>query len=372
MFAPTSLTCELCSTTSLLSYLFLTVIVSVAAYYGYQVYAGGPPKIPPRFRKIVAIIQKIDKSAVRVIFATYQIVQSISWSMGIKFPSVMSGFLGTLSVFSFDFLSPQCFSSTSSYFTVTYLWSIVPIVLIILNGVAYLFRAFFLAAKKTLTRSSSLETNENDRGDAVSKGSKNEHSSLLRQHAGFFLLFTFCVLPVVSRKQFQAYDCMPVAATSVLRADTMVACTSAAYQGFRVIVGLFMSLFLGVPLLWFALLWQKRHKLHPNFEDLTYVQYLRAHDASLDPTRFLFEVYKPEFFYWEVIEIYRRICFIGIIPLSSVYPSRRAAFGVVMALMSIIVYRELEPFHIVSTNILVHVRNDAPLFVYLLSNSRAL
>jgi len=60
-------------------------------------------------------------------------------------------------------------------------------------------------------------------------------------------------------------------------------------------------------------------------------------------------------FYWESIEMYRRILFVGVLPLLTEKSSRRAAFGVLFSIMSAICYRELEPFEQSFNNVLVHV-----------------
>lgn len=51
----------------------------------------------------------------------------------------------------------------------------------------------------------------------------------------------------------------------------------------------------------------------------------------------------------------RRVCFIGIIPLISAKSSRRSALGFVLAIVSSVIYREMEPFRRPATNFLMQV-----------------
>lgn len=150
-------------------------------------------------RPFVEMISKIDQSAIRVTFATYQIIQSVQWSVGIPFPSVFQAFLRILSLLSFDFLSPQCFTNSNSYYITTLIWSFGPIFLTLLNFLVFIARVFFNGEER-----------------------KGGEPRLVREHFGFFLILSFVVLPPVSLKQFQALDCVPVAGANYVRVNTAV------------------------------------------------------------------------------------------------------------------------------------------------------
>ena len=110
--------------------------------------------------------------------------------------------------------------------------------------------------------------------------------------------------------------------------------------------------------MWLVLLWQHRKRLNPPssfFSDMKSVIAKRNEDKHLSTIAFLFSVYKPNYFWFEPVEMYRRIAFVGILPLMSQSISRRASIGVLFALLSAAFYREVEPFGRSSTNVLVHV-----------------
>ena len=96
---------------------------------------------------------------------------------------------------------------------------------------------------------------------------------------------------------------MSVAGKRVLKIDTSLDCESPQHQAFRVLDGTFIGVYLGIPLLWLILLCQRRSDLNPNTSDTRLKYFLRDSNAALNPIRFLFDVYKPQYFYLEVVEM---------------------------------------------------------------------
>jgi len=54
----------------------------------------------------------------------------------------------------------------------------------------------------------------------------------------------------------------------------------------------------------------------------------------------------------KVVEMCRRIFFVGVIPLLAGKASERAAIGVLFAVFSVAIYSELKPFESQTTNVL--------------------
>jgi hypothetical protein len=69
---------------------------------------------------------------------------------------------------------------------------------------------------------------------------------------------------------------------------------------------------MSIPLMWFAALYRMRDRLNPA-ADTGLVLWMRERDPQLAPLRFLFAPYQPRYYYWEGLELYRRIAFIGIL-----------------------------------------------------------
>ena len=70
-----------------------------------------------------------------------------------------------------------------------------------------------------------------------------------------------------------------------------------------------------IPVYYFIILWQRRGKLDPRFKNEDAALKKRAQDKSLTPYRFLFEDYSTSKWFFEVIDLYRRVVMIGVVPL---------------------------------------------------------
>jgi hypothetical protein len=120
-------------------------------------------------------------------------------------------------LFSFDFLSLECFQEAADrYYTNLILWSIVPLVFALLILVTYLWRALVTCC--CLTKASVSAA-------AVVQLQQQQDQATHRiyvQHVWMFLVLSYVVLPPVAQKQFQSLDCIPFPhnGDSFLRAST--------------------------------------------------------------------------------------------------------------------------------------------------------
>jgi hypothetical protein len=227
--------------------------------------------------------------------------------------------LGVMSVFSFDFLSFECsIQDETNYFTSLYLWCVLPICVSFLILTMGGLRALF-------------EKNRTD---------------IMNSHFWGFLLWTYMVLPSVSSKQLQSLDCVPMNGDRYVRTNTAIDCESSSYKNNLPLVIFFIFLYHSVPLLWFWLLHQKRDALNPSTTggDLELALYVRKNNHHLAPLRFLFVDYKCSKWWFEIADMYRRIAFIGLIPLISSKAPVRASLGLILAIVSMVIIRELQPY----------------------------
>jgi len=172
--------------------------------------------------------------------------------------------------------------------------------------------------------------------------------------------------------QFQSLDCIELEhdKSQFLRTDTSISCHSQDYQAFRVAIGFFIFIYQSIPCMWFILLWRVRDRLDPlgqlgeplNLElgignaasKKLKILPIRATDASISHLAFLWSDYEPSRWYFEVIEMYRRIFFIGFLPLLG-DGSLRASMGSLFAIIAAIYIREVSPFIRGTTNVLLVV-----------------
>jgi hypothetical protein len=233
----------------------------------------------------------------------------------VAFPSPFDSVLSGLSVFSFEFISLECVVDDSNHMLSVLAWSAVPLILLSLNLLAFVVR---LATK--------MRTKE----------------VLIQQHVYIFLMLSYLVLPPVSRKQFQALDCVEVAGDSYLRVDTSIRCESQTYLSFKALNSLLVAAYMSLPFIWFVLLWKERSSGG-------------AKSGASSPLFYLFGPYRSKYYWCECAEMLRRVMFVGALPLVSTRSARRAAFGIVCALISLVLYREAEPFTRPSNNTLSSV-----------------
>jgi len=100
------------------------------------------------------------------------------------------------------------------------------------------------------------------------------------------------------------------------------------------------------------------------YYDETLELYIRDNDESIDHIRFLFNDYRIKRWWFEVLEMYRRIIFIGIIPLTSTVPATRASFGIALAMVSLTFFREEKPYRDEFTNFIAYIAQIAILLTF--------
>ena len=279
------------------------------------------------------------------------------WTLDIRYPQPFSSLLGLLGIFSMDFLALECFQGSGvapdeRYFATVLLYSIIPILLASLVAVAGVARAFI--ARSILLRAKQHTSSSSSAGDVSAAVGR-----IANQHVFLLLLLSYLVLPPVASKQFQALDCIPLShsGASVLRSDTAIDCHGADYQNFRAAVIFLIFAYQSVPVLWLALLFRRRSMLNPsmNNRDARLALYMRDHNSSLDTIRFLFHDYKCSKWWFEIVEMYRRIVICGVVPLCSTVNATRASLGVVLAIASLMYFREEAPYRMRFVNAIANV-----------------
>lgn len=114
------------------------------------------------------------------------------------------------------------------------------------------------------------------------------------------------LLPTITRLVFSSFPCLELdTGERWLLTDKSIDCDSTAHAGVVAYAWIMVLVFCGgVPGGCFLLLWKSRDKISKAEE-------VRAKDESLSRIRFLFEYYKPEHWYWEPVEMLRRIFMTG-------------------------------------------------------------
>lgn len=182
-------------------------------------------------------------------------------------------------------------------------------------------------------------------------------ATIREQHLNLLLLLSYLILPPVSKHQLQVFDRIQVSGHYYVRGDTSIDAQDQVYYTFRGIVLCFIGLYQLIPMTWAYLLYRNRHELNPAVasHDSRLAMYIRDNNPKLKSLRFLYGEYKCDKWWFEIADMYRRIIFIGVVPLVSPNPATRASFGCILAIMSIVYYREEQPYRVEFTNLVAHV-----------------
>jgi hypothetical protein len=273
----------------------------------------------------------------KVAWSTYQVVGTIALGLTIRFPEPFSSMIRFLSILDLHFVTLNCITGKRSFYREVLTVSITPIVLSVAIGV-----------------SSKLRT-------AMSEPSAR--SRIVSQHTSAFLLLSYLVLPSCALVQFESLDCAVLQPSGLvyLRAYTNIDCNSADYKRFRALVVLLMVIYQSIPLLWLCSLRALRDKLDPRDDEgqrlhtkAALVHRQRDHHDDISPLAFLYDDYLPRFYYFEVVDMYRRIAFVSVLRLIE-EPLMRAVLGVLFSAVCVVLVRETSPFQSNGANFLLVV-----------------
>jgi hypothetical protein len=142
-----------------------------------------------------------------------------------------------------------------------------------------------------------------------------------------------------------------------LRVDTSIDCHSDHYYEFQYVVTFFIALYQLIPITWMLILYWHRSALMPtciNYDE-NLAMFIRDNNRSLGSFRFLFVDYKCNKYWFEVADMYRRIMFIGVVPLISHEPATRASFALLLSIISVVYFSHYQPYRLPFTNVIAFV-----------------
>ena len=225
-----------------------------------------------RVAKQVMILSKITISL-------FQIIAQMQVSLDINYPDSFQWFVTVIRAFSFDFLSMLsvgCFSSFTFYdkfFFAVFL----PLVMGVGCALVYEIKS----------------RGKDDRGVAAARN--------VAVQMGFFIIFL--VYPFVSQTVFTGFSCRRLADhESWLSADLQISCDTLGHVLYMAVAILAVGIYpVGVPIWTLFLLVKNRHdmKIENSPGRLRYA--------------FLVADYKPEYYFWETLEMLRKVILTGLL-----------------------------------------------------------
>jgi len=311
------------------------------------------PQLP-----FVAALSMIPPGQLKVIWSTIQIVQSIGVNLELSFPEPMTSFSVGTSVLNLDFLSVDCSAEGTTFHSNVYSTSAFPLILVCLIWLVYWVERGWHALKLS-------------RGAVFTL--KQERLFRKGLYDGYFaqtLTTTYLFLPTATMSQFKGLNCFSYEAStqSYLKADSSIDCNGPAHQSFVIYNALMILFFQSIIVFYFLILYLNLDKINPVRKcdgDTAAALRLRDLDRTIDHIRFLFNDTRVTCWYHEVIDMYRRMFFIGVLPLTAEEPVTKAYIGAGLAMAMTIYFREMMPSRNPFTNLLAVVSQYQILFVFL-------
>ena len=306
----------------------------------------------------MAALNHVPIGQLKVLWSTFQIVHAVGANLELSFPEPMLTFNMIMSVLNLDFLNVNCSSSGANFHSNVYSITFFPLLLVACVWLVYW----------TERGAHVLQVN---RGITFTK--KQEKDFLKRIFDVYFdrtLLVLYLFLPTVAMLQFKGMKCFSYEAStqSFLKADSSIDCNSEEHQSFIVINALMVAFYQGVVFLYLYLLYSNLDKISPVTKvngDTAAALQIRDLDRSVDHIRFLFNDTRITCWYHEIFDMYRRIFFIGLLPLTSDEPVTKAYIGAGVAMAMMVYFREMVPSRNPFTNLLAVFAQYQILFVFL-------
>ena len=299
--------------------------------------------------------------------------------MSVVYPEPFRSVLEALRFVQLDFLSADCLDGRPHFMRDVFGVSLAPPLLALLVCAATELRVAAIRVRAwrepppplPLLAASAPSEEDGDRGPGAARGGTEEAAekaaeavaAVRKQRTGLVLILFYVVFPGVALYHFKALHCGQLEdGTSYLRASTDVDCDSAGYRLQRVGVFVLIALYQLVPLGMLSFVYSERFTLNPVLQpgkpnspaDMEAVLALRERHRCDCTARFLWQDYRPSSSAFEVVEMYRRVFFVAVLPLCAGGPAR-TAIGVFASLLWAIYAREAAPFIDPLTNALLTV-----------------
>lgn len=181
------------------------------------------------------------------------------------------------------------------------------------------------------------------------------------------LLFSYLYLPGLTVAIFQTFICQNVDPGNVtssngdyyLTADYSLNCTSKTVKFARVWAGFMIIIYpIGITLLYFWLLYKKRYEIMHRHEIESRNTIISANSdkqSSIMMIKFLYESYKPQYWYFEIVETVRRLMLTGVLSVAGEGTSGQIVFGIILAVFYTKIYGYYQPYELQETSVVAEL-----------------
>jgi hypothetical protein len=316
------------------------------------------------------------QAQLKIVITTYQIVSSIPENMSVTFPASFNVVLNAFSVFNFNIMNTVPFSCSGNY---TYIDTLV---LKTLFPIALTIVLFVVGGADAAWQTRSLHITDSARFPIV--------SAVKDQYLTYFFFLTYLVLPSVATTIFQTFLCTNVDPRgedndkydTYLIADMSISCTSDYYyKGVWYAVAMLLVYVVGIPLMYYLLLYYNREELmHRDDVETTRDAATQTNEGraalvssksyaaealeaakpkKLSPAvkqlSFLWDAYEPQFWYWEVVETTRRLVLTAVLSVCGSGSSAQSILAVLLGVLYIKLYGFYRPYSQDSDDVVAEV-----------------
>ncbi|CAN0415640.1 unnamed protein product [Ectocarpus sp. 12 AP-2014] len=264
---------------------------------------------PSRFRRLV------PTRTLKIIIVSWQITTEFASVASVTYPNVYDRFLTITQLFTFDL---GWLFSTGCHFNTTFYHRLVVVTTIPLVLTGILRATYSMACRRHY-------------------GDKNGTSAVLRRHTSVFLVLAFLLYSTISSAIFQTFACDELDdGREYLRADHRLNCDTSTHLAFMVYAGLMIGVYpVGIPLVFAIVLWRKRSRLTVADRD---------DDVTIEPMKELWQPYRKDVYFYEIIECLRRVTLSGVVVF--IFPNSTAQIVVtfLIALFFYVVSEALHPY----------------------------
>ena len=258
----------------------------------------------------------IPLQSLKIVIVTWQILTQFSSVANVTYPDVYQDFLDGLDFFNFDFswiLSAGCVVRIDFHDR------------LLASTIGPIVALAFLAC--TYTAASHVHRGKTD----VLQRIDDKHMSMV-------LLLTFLVYSNVSSVLFKAFACEDLDDDKYyLRADYRIECDSSEHVAYQVYAGIMILVYtVGIPAMYGYLLFRDRDVLKTK---------CRGEDSSrIEAISDLWEPYRSNVFYYELIECTRRILLSSVVVF--IYPNTSAqiAITILISFLFVVIFEAMSPY----------------------------
>ena len=179
-----------------------------------------------------------------------------------------------------------------------------------------------------------------------------KRQQIIQEYQRLFIILTFIVLPTASTAILRTFHCEELAdGREYLIVDYNTNCEDEEYYSYITFCVIMCFIYpIGIPMLYFVLLYTNRDRINPRVGNTAIALRTRSQDKSLQAIDFLYMYYRPEHWWFEVVEAIRRVFMTG--GLIFTPGNHRATVGFACACFSLVLYQDIAPFLTYSVNIL--------------------